>query len=138
MTSTSGDVFFFEAKMSNNSIHCWVNFLGSSDEAKNFKVNFSVDKSGNFCETFLYNGPVHTLDKEQSDIIDGQICLSINRNAVRRLAEKSKCLDIKITIKNVKDQIEAENYGESDDSEEKPTVKKRRHSVRSKPEFTCE
>lgn len=138
MTSTSGDVFFFEAKMSIDSIHCWVNFLGSSDDAKNFKVNFSVDKSGNFCETFTYNGPVHTLETEQSDIIDGQICLTINRNAIRRLAEKSKCLNVKITIRNVNAKLEDEDLGESDDSEEKPTVKKRRHSVRSKPEFTCE
>ena len=134
MTSTSGDVFFFQAKMSNNSIHCWVNFLGSSDDAKNFNVNFSVDKSVNFCETFNYNGPVHTLEKEQSDIIDEQICLSIKLNAVKRCLVNNYCLNIMMTIKNLKDQIEGEDHGESDNSEEKPTVKKRRRSLRPKTE----
>ena len=33
-----------------------------------------------------------------------------------------------ISIKNRKDQIEGEDQRESDDSEEKPTVKKRRRS----------
>merc|ERR1712110_1369446 len=107
--------------MSNNAIHCWVNLLGSSDEAKNFKVNFSVDKSVNFSETFIYNGPVHTLEKEPCDIIDRQICFSIKLNAIKRcLTNNSKSIDIMITIKNVKD------HG----SEKKPTVKKRRRSLR--------
>ena len=126
MTSTYGDVFFFESIMSNNSIHCWVYFLGSSNDAKNFRVNFSV-KSMNLCESFIYNGLVHTLEKEQSDIIDEQTCFSIKLNAVRRcVANNSRTIDIMITIKKVKDQIEDEDQGESDDSEEKPTVKKRR------------
>ena len=136
MTSTSGDIFFFEAKISNNSIHCWVTFLGSSEDAKNFRVNFSVDdKSVKFSETFIYNGPVHTLEKEQSDIIDEQICFSIKQKAAIRCLDKDfKRLTIMIAIKNVKDQIEGEDHGESDDSEEKPIKKKIRRSMRSKTE----
>ena len=130
MTSTSGDVFFFEAKIRNDLAYFWVNFFGSSDDAKNFNVNFSVDKSVNFCETFNYSGPVHTLEKEQSDIIDDQICFSIKLNAVKRCLVNNKCLNIVVIIKNLKDQIEGEVRGESDDSEEKPTVKKRRSSLR--------
>ena len=128
MTSTSGDVFFFQAKISNNYFHCWVNFLGSSGDAKNFNVNLSVDKSVNFCETFNYNGPVHTLEKGQSDIIDDQICFSIKLNAVKRCLVNNCCLYIMMTIKNLKDQIEGEEREKSDDSDKKPTVKKRRRS----------
>ena len=43
--STCGAVFFPQACLKENGIHCWVNFLGSSDDAKNYTVNFSV-KSG--------------------------------------------------------------------------------------------
>ena len=131
MTSTSGDVFFFQAKISNNYFHCWVNFLGSSGDAKNFNVNLSVDKSVNFCETFIYNGPVHILEKEPSDIIEEQICFSIKMNAVRRCLTNFNRLNIMITIKNINDQMEGEDHGESDDSEKKPTAKKRRRSMRS-------
>ena len=134
MTSTSGDLFFFQSKISGNFFHCWVNFLGSSNDAKNFRVNFSVE-SMNLCESFIYNGLVHTLEKEQSDIIDEQICFSIKLNAVRRCLNNINCLNIVITIKNLNDQMEGEDHGESDDSEEKPTVKKRRFSFRPKTEF---
>ena len=40
-----------------------------------------------------------------------------------------------ISIKNSKDQIEVEDQRESDDPEEKPTVKKRRFSFKPKTEF---
>ena len=133
MTSTYGDVFFFESKMSNNSVHCWVNFLGSSNDAKNFRVNFSV-KSMNLCETFIYNGLVHTLEKEQSDIVDDQTCFSIKLNAVRRCLTSCNGLHIIISIRNINGQMEREDHGESDESEEKFTAKKRRFSFRPKTE----
>ena len=41
---------------------------------------------------------------------------------------KNGGLKIMISIKNSKDQIEGEDQRESDDSEEKPTVKKRRQN----------
>ena len=45
VTSTCGSVFFLEAWMKDNAIHCWIKFLGSLDDAMNYSVNFSV-KSG--------------------------------------------------------------------------------------------
>ena len=45
MTSTCGAEFFFGAWITKDGFHCWVNFLGSSDDAMNYTVNFSV-KSG--------------------------------------------------------------------------------------------
>ena len=98
MTSTSGDVFFFEAKMSNDSIYFWVNYFGSSDDAKNFTVNFSVDNT-NFFESFIYNGPVHTLDEDPFEIVARQNCFSIKREVVLRCL-RNKRLTIKITIEN--------------------------------------
>ena len=139
MTSTSGDIFFFEAEMTNDSVYCWVNFFGSSDAAKHFIVNFTIHNM-NYRESFIYEGPVHTLDKKQDDIIGKENCFSIKQDAVLRCLNNLKCLNIMITIKN---QIEMNfeesdesNSGESDNSEDKesdesekkPTVKKRRRS----------
>ena len=124
MTSACGAVFFFEAWMIQNTIHCWVNFLGSLDDAKNFTVNFSV--SNNARETFIYDGPVHTLDKKQFDILEEQSCFLIKLDAVRRCLSSKSRFHIMITIKNLKEKNEGEDNGESEDSEEKPTVKKRR------------
>ena len=135
MTSTSGDVFFFEAKMSNDSVYCWVNFLGSSDDAEDFTVNLSIHNM-NYRESFNYDGPVHTLDKIQNDIIEKENCFSIKLDAIKRcLSKNSKSINIIITIKSFKDQIFGESSEsddsedeESDESEKKPTVKKRRRS----------
>ena len=98
----------------------------------------------NYHESFIYEGPVHTLDKKQNDIIGKQNCFSIKLDAVLRcLYKNSNCLKVMIKIKNVKNQIfgessESDNSEseESDDSEDKesnesvkkPTVKKRRRS----------
>ena len=143
MTSTSGDVFFFEAKLKNDLVYFWVNYFGSSDDAKNFTVDISI-RNLNFRESFNYNGPVHTLDKEQNDIIDKHNCFSIKLDAVVRCLYKNlDCLHVMIKIKNVKNQVfgessESDNSKseesdesedkESDESEKKPTVKKRRRS----------
>ena len=54
-------------------------------------------------------------------------CFFINSNAVKRCLNNNQ-LKIKITITNIKDQNEGEQGLDSDDSEEKPTVKKRRRS----------
>ena len=86
MTSTCGAVFFFQAWMINNTIHCWVNFLGSLDDAKNFKVNFSV--KNNDIESFIYIGPVHTFDEKQCTILGEQSCFLIKLDAVRRCLNK--------------------------------------------------
>ena len=139
LSSTSGDVFFFEAKVHSDSAYFWVNFFGSSDDAKNFIVKFSIHNM-NYRERFIYEGPVHTLDKKHNDIIGKDNCFSIKLDAVLRCLNNLKCLNIMITIKN---QIEMNfeesdesKSGESDDSEDKesdesekkPTVKKRRRS----------
>ena len=124
MTSACGAVFFFEGWMIQNTIHCWVNFLGSLDDAKNFIVNFSVNNK--FCETFIYDGPVHTLDKKQFDVLEEQSCFLIKLDAVRRCLSSKSRFGIMIKIKNLKDKNEGEGNGKLDDSEEKPTVKKRR------------
>ena len=143
MTSTSGDIFFFEAKTRNDSAYFWVNFFGSSDDAKNFIVKFSIHNM-NYRERFIYEGPVHTLDKKQNDIIGKENCFSIKLDAVLRCLYKNlDCLNVMIKIENVKDQIfgkssESDNSEseesndsedkESDESEKKPTVKKRRRT----------
>ena len=126
MTSTCGAEFFFGACMTKDGFHCWVNFLGSSDDAKNFTVNYSI-KNNAANESFIYNGPVQTLDKEHVKILEEQGCLFIKLDAVKRCFKQEnqnndfKSLRIVITIKN-----EGEDYGESDESEKKPTVKRRR------------
>ena len=150
MTCASGDVFFFEAKLRNDLVYFWVNYFGSSDDAKNFTVDFSIHNL-NYRESFNYNGPVHTLDKNQNEISDKHNCFSIRLDAVLRCLYKNlDCLNVMIKIKNVKDQIfgkssESDNSEskessseseesddsedqESDESEKKPTVKKRRRS----------
>ena len=39
--------------MTDDSIFCWVNFVGSQDDAKDFTVNFSIkNNSVTFCEIF--------------------------------------------------------------------------------------
>ena len=124
MTSTCGAVFFLEAWLNENAIHCWVGFLGSPDDAKNYTANFNVyNKSVDYRESYSYSGPVHTLDKDHTDILEEEGCFFIKLNAVRRcLNKESKCLDIIISIKNVK----GEDHGESDAPEEKTTINKRR------------
>ena len=78
-------------------------------------------------ESFSYNGPVHTLDKDHFNILEEEGCFFIKLSAARRcLNKESKSLSIIITIKNVKDEIKEEDHGESDESEKKPTIKKRR------------
>ena len=124
MTSTCGAEFFFGVWITKDGFHCWVNFLGSSDDAKNFKVNYSV-KNNN--ESFIYNGPVQTLDKEQVKILEEQGCLFIKLDAFKRCFKQDnqindfKSINIVIAIKK-----EGEDYGESDESEKKPTVKRRK------------
>ena len=135
MTNTSGDIFFFESRMSNDSFDCWVNFFGSSDDAKNFTVQFYIgNKSEKIQESLDYKGLVHTLDKEQFDIMDEQRCFSIKLKAVKRFLNKEKWFCILIVITNINDQNEDEDCGGSDESEKKPTVKKRRRAMRSKTE----
>ena len=125
MKSTCGAIFFFEVWMIHDAIHCWLNFFGSLDDAKKFIVNFSI--SNKFCESFIYNGPVHTLDKKQSEILGEQSCFFIKLDAVKRCLNKKSKFDIRIAIsKNVKEQIGGEDNAECDESEEEPSVKKRR------------
>ena len=112
--------------MTKDGFHCWVNFLGSSDDAKNFTVNYSVENNA-ANESFIYNGPVQTLDKEQVKIFEEQGCLFIKLDAFKRCFKQEnqnndfKSLRIVITIKN-----KGEDYGESDESEKKPSVKRRK------------
>ena len=49
-------------------------------------------------------------------------------DAVKRSLINGNAFKITISIQNLKDQIKGEDHRESDDSEEKPTVKKRRRS----------
>ena len=71
MTTTCGAVFFFEACLNQSGFYCWVNFVGSLDDAKNFSVEFhTANESEKGHESFTYNGPVRTLDEEQ--VLGGQ------------------------------------------------------------------
>ena len=66
MTTTCGAVFFFEACLTQNGLYCWVNFVGSLDDAKNFAVKFhTAHESEKGPESFTYNGSVRTLDEDQ-------------------------------------------------------------------------
>ena len=66
MTTTCGAVFFFEAYLAHSGFYCWVNFVGSLDDAKNFAVNFhTANESEKGHESFTYNGSVRTLDEDQ-------------------------------------------------------------------------
>ena len=128
MTSTCGAEFFFGAWITKDGFHCWVNFLGSSDDATNFTVNYSVENNAaSFHESFIYNGPVQTLDKEQVKILEEQGCFFIKLDAFKRCFKQDvrnndlKSMAIVIIIKK-----EGEDYGESDESEKKPTVKRRK------------
>ena len=127
MTSTCGAEFFFGAWITKDGFHCWVNFLGSSDDATNFTVNYSVENNAaSFHESFIYNGPVQTLDKEQVKIFEEQGCFFIKLDAFKRCFKQDnqnndlKSVSIVINIKN------KEDYGESHESEKKPTVKRRK------------
>ena len=67
MITTCGAVFFFEACLTQSGSHCWVNFVGSLDNAKNFAVEFHTDnESEKGQESFTYNGSVRTLDEDQA------------------------------------------------------------------------
>ena len=139
MTSTSGDVFFFAGQIISDSVYFWVNYFGSSDAAKDFIVNFTIQNM-NYRESFIYEGPVHTLDKKQNDIVDKENCFSIKLDAVVRCLNNLKGLNIMITIKNQIEmnfeesdesksgQSDDSEDQESDESEKKPTGKKRRRS----------
>ena len=71
MTTTCGAVFFFEACLTQSGFYCWVNFVGSLDDAKNFAVEFhTANESEKGPESFTYNGSVRTLDEEQ--VLGGQ------------------------------------------------------------------
>ena len=128
MTSTCGAEFFFGVWITKDGFHCWVNFLGSSDDAKNFTVNYSVEKNAaNFLESFIYNGPVQALDKEQVKIVEEQGCLFIKPDAFKRcFKQENRINDLKSVIVVITIKNKGEHYGESDESEKKPTVKRRR------------
>ena len=66
--------------------------------------------------------------------LDKQGCFFLTLNAVGRCVKNGNGFKIMISIKNRKHQIEGEDQRESDDSEEKPTVKKRRRSLWSETE----
>merc|ERR1712037_516487 len=67
--NTDGAVFFIEALMTKTGFYCWANYLGSSDDAKNFAIEFHTGNKSAMSrrnaqdESFNYTGPVHTLDE---------------------------------------------------------------------------
>ena len=71
MTTSCGAVFFFEACLTQSGFYCWVNFVGSLDDAKNFVVEFqTANESETGHESFTYKGSVHTLDEKQCNIME--------------------------------------------------------------------
>ena len=67
MTTVCGAVFFFEVCLAKSGSYCWVNFVGSLDDAKNFAVEFhTANESEKGHESFTYNGSVRTLDEDQA------------------------------------------------------------------------
>ena len=71
MITTCGAIFYYEACLTQSGFYCWVNFVGSLDDAKNFAVEFQTsNESEKGHESFTYNGSVRTLDEKQ--VLGGQ------------------------------------------------------------------
>ena len=107
ITSTCGAVFFLSVYIENKTLYAWICLLGSSDEAKKFKVSYSMkNKIG---ENFIYTGPVHTLDKRYDDVITSGSLLGIRIDAVKRSLNEEKQFEFEITIRNLKEEAKDEN-----------------------------
>ena len=102
MTSTCGAVFITSSCIENKTFYTWCCLLGSSDEANNYSCAYSVtNKIG---EKFNYSGPVHILDKKYDDIIASGSLLGIGIIAVRKSLNAEEGLQVKITIRNLKEE----------------------------------
>ena len=71
MITTCGALFYYEACFTQSGFYCWVNFVGSLDDAKNFEVEFhTANESEKGKESFTYKGSVHTLDEKHCQIME--------------------------------------------------------------------
>ena len=95
-------VFYDVGYFKNNTFHFWTYFIGSQDEAQKFSCAYSVKNT--IGETFLYGGPVHTLDEEKDDIISSGSCFAIPKNAVKRSLIEEGRIEPSITIRNLKEE----------------------------------
>ena len=71
MITSCGAIFYYEACLTQIGFYCWVNFVGSLDDAKNFEVEFhTANESEKGRESFTYKGSVHTLDEKYCQILE--------------------------------------------------------------------
>ena len=102
LVTSCGAIFFFLGKIEKDTIYLWLVFMGSSDESKKYSYTCSI--SNQIGQTFLYSGPVHTLDDNCCDIIAYGSLLTIAVSAAKRSLNEEKQLECKITIKNLKEE----------------------------------
>ena len=71
MTTACGAIFYYTVCLTQSGFYCWVNFVGSLDDAKNFVVEFhTANESEKGKESFTYKGSVHTLDEKYCHIME--------------------------------------------------------------------
>ena len=122
LTSTCGGVFFTSGCIENDTFYLWCCLLGSSDEAKKYSGSYSV--TNQIGQEFIYKGPVSTLDDKSDDIITSGSLLGIRINAAKRSLNDKKELEVKITIRNLKEEAKDDDMesGVSNDDMESSGV----------------
>ena len=65
--SSCGALFFQFVRIKNDTMYSCIVFMGSSDEARKYSYTCSV--TSNMEETFMFKGPVFTVDRSFDDII---------------------------------------------------------------------
>lgn len=114
LQATNGDIFFQVDRIGSDEImHFWVYFMGSSEEAANYSYTFYL--TGKSQEEFIYHGPVVPLDENHKDVIKNHRTFIIGTQAIKRLIEDGGLLNIEVTIHCLKDQTN--DYDESGVSE---------------------
>ena len=100
--SSCGALFFTFVKVKNDTMYSCIVFMGSSDEARKYSYTCSV--TSNMEETFMFRGPVSTVDRSFDDIIASGSLLKIGIDVVNRSLNEENQLEFEITIRNLKEE----------------------------------
>ena len=100
--SSCGALFFQFVRIKNDTMYSCIVFMGSSDEARKYSYTCSV--TSNMEETFMFKGPVFTVDRSFDDIIASGSLLMIRIDVVNRSLNEKKQLEFEITIRNLKEE----------------------------------
>ena len=90
-------------------------FFGSTEEARNYSCRISIKNE--FGNEFNYSGPVHTLDKSETAIVNSGFLLSIGSSAAKKLVGRGNYLKIEVTIQTQKSgaiSMESKDFYEPD------------------------